>query len=84
MLRMLARADVFLQNLAPGAATRLGLGPDTLLAANPRLIHVSISGYGEDGPYRDQKAYDIAHPGRERPSVVNGTPEGAARRHFGL
>lgn len=79
MQAMLARADVFVQNLAPGAASRLGLGPDVLLGGNPGLIHVSISGYGEDGPYRDQKAYDMLIQGESGLLSVNGTPEGAAR-----
>ena len=52
-------ADVFVQNLAPGAAERLGLGAETLRAANPRLVHVSISGYGPGGPYTTKKAYDL-------------------------
>src|ERR1700754_619661 len=56
---LLERADVFVQNLAPGAAERLGLGPDELLARHPRLIVCGISGYGTDGPYRDKKAYDL-------------------------
>ncbi len=79
MHAMLAQADVFVQNLAPGAATRLGLGAEALLAGNPGLIHVSISGYGEDGPYRDQKAYDMLIQGESGLLSVNGTPEGAAR-----
>lgn len=53
------RADVFVQNLAPGAADRLGLGAEELRARNPRLIHVSISGYGTGGPYSAKKAYDL-------------------------
>jgi crotonobetainyl-CoA:carnitine CoA-transferase CaiB-like acyl-CoA transferase len=77
--RMLAQADVFIQNLAPGAAERLGLGAEALRAENPRLIHVSISGYGSDGPYRDQKAYDMLIQGESGLLSVNGTPEGAAR-----
>lgn len=76
---MVARADVFVQNLAPGAADRLGLGAEALRAGNPRLIHVSISGYGPDGPYRDQKAYDMLIQGESGLLSVNGTPEGAAR-----
>ncbi len=52
-------ADVFVQNLAPGAAERLGLGAEELRARHPRLIHVSISGYGQGGPYSDKKAYDL-------------------------
>jgi itaconate CoA-transferase len=53
------RADVVVQNLAPGAAARLGLGYETLAEAKPSIIVCDISGYGEDGPYRDKKAYDL-------------------------
>ena len=56
---LLARADVFMQNLAPGAAGRLGLGAAGLRAAHPRLICCSVSGYGPDGPYAAKKAYDL-------------------------
>lgn len=59
MGKLLDTADVFVQNLAPGAATRLGLGADELTARNPRLIVCDISGYGSSGPYRDKKAYDL-------------------------
>jgi itaconate CoA-transferase len=52
-------ADVVVQNLAPGAAARLGLAYETLAAAKPSIIVCDISGYGEDGPYRDKKAYDL-------------------------
>lgn len=55
---MIDRADVFLQNLVPGAMERLGLDAGTLRARYPRLIHASISGYGPEGPYRTKKAYD--------------------------
>ena len=79
MRRMVAAADVFVQNLAPGAADRLGLGATELCKAHPRLIHVSISGYGEDGPYRDQKAYDMLIQGESGLLAVNGTPECSAR-----
>jgi len=57
--RLLERADVFVQNLAPGAAGRLGLDADTLRAGRPQLIVCDISGYGGTGPYRDKKAYDL-------------------------
>ncbi len=57
--RLVARADVFVQNFAPGAAERLGLGAAELRERHPRLITCSISGYGPDGPYRDAKAYDL-------------------------
>ena len=56
--RLAASADVFIQNFRPGVATRIGIGPDALLAANPDLIYVSITGFGPDGPYADQKVYD--------------------------
>jgi itaconate CoA-transferase len=56
---LLDQADVFVQNLVPGAAERLGLGAGTLRQARPRLIHCSISGYGADGPYGSNKAYDL-------------------------
>ena len=77
--RMIAKSDVFVQNLAPGAATRLGVGPEAMRAAHPGLIYVSISGYGEDGPYREQKAYDMLIQGESGLLAVNGTPEGSAR-----
>ena len=56
---LLSRADVLVQNLAPGAAARLGLDAQTLRPQHPRLIVCDISGYGADGPYRDKKAYDL-------------------------
>lgn len=57
--QLIAKADVLVQNLAPGATGRMGLDAATLRAANPRLIVCDISGYGNDGPYRDKKAYDL-------------------------
>lgn len=59
LARLLSKADVFAQNLAPGAVERLGLGAVPLRAAHPRLIVCSVSGYGSTGPYRDRKAYDL-------------------------
>lgn len=59
LTEMLRQADVFVQNLAPGAAARAGLGEDVLRRANGRLITVDITGYGNAGPYRDMKAYDL-------------------------
>ena len=56
---MLKTADVFIQNLAPGALARLGFDPKGLRQTHPSLIICSVSGYGESGPYRDQKAYDL-------------------------
>lgn len=77
--RMIGAADVFVQNLAPGAAARLGVGEDEMRREHPALIYVSISGYGESGPYRDQKAYDMLIQGESGLMSVNGTPEGSAR-----
>ena len=57
--RMISEADVFVQNLAPGAAARAGFDSEVLRLSNSRLITVDISGYGDDGPYRDMKAYDL-------------------------
>lgn len=76
---MIARADVFIQNLAPGAIDRLGFAPEELRARHPRLITVSISGYGEDGPYSDLKAYDLLVQGESGLSAITGTPDGRAR-----
>lgn len=68
-------ADVFIQNLAPGAAERLGLGAEVLRAANPRLVHVSISGYGPGGPYTTKKAYDLLVQCEAGLVSITGTPE---------
>jgi itaconate CoA-transferase len=75
MAALLARADVFVQNLAPGAAERLGLGASGLLARHPRLICCSVSGYGPDGPYAGKKAYDLLVQCEAGLLSVTGTPE---------
>ena len=62
---LVAKADVFIQNLAPGAIERLGLGPAEATALNPQLIYVSISGYGRGGEYEQKKAYDLLVGRRE-------------------
>ncbi len=72
---LLARADVLVQNLAPGAAARLGLDYETLSARYPRLIVCDISGYGGDGPYRDKKAYDLLVQSESGFVSVTGTAE---------
>ena len=59
LAKLVAKADVLVQNLAPGATARLGLSYEALRAKNPRLIVCDISGYGNDGPFRDKKAYDL-------------------------
>ena len=76
---MIASADVFIQNLAPGAVERMGFALDDLLAQHPSLICCSITGYGRDGPYRDQKAYDLLIQAESGLCAVNGTEHGAAR-----
>src|SRR3546814_13121999 len=76
---MLARADVFIQNLAPGAAGRLGLGHAGLRAAHPRLITCDISGYGETGPYAQVKAYDLLVQAERGLALVTGRPVGPGR-----
>ena len=72
---LLAGADVFVQNLAPGAAERLGLGAGELRARHPRLICCSVSGYGPDGPYARKKAYDLLVQCEAGLLSVTGTPE---------
>lgn len=74
VLRILARADVFIQNLAVGAAARAGLGSDDLRRRFPRLITCDISGYGETGPYADMKAYDLLVQAETGLISINGAP----------
>ncbi|MFF9096425.1 MULTISPECIES: CaiB/BaiF CoA transferase family protein [unclassified Streptomyces] len=73
--RLIAGADVFVQNLAQGAAARLGLDAATLCAADPRLIAVDVSGYGASGPYADKRAYDMLVQCEAGLVSVTGTPE---------
>ncbi len=76
---MLAKADVFVQNLKPGALARLGLPISRLREQYPRLICCSISGYGERGPYAQRKAYDLLILAESGVASVTGGPEGPAR-----
>jgi formyl-CoA transferase len=76
---LIAGADVFLQNLAPGAVDRLGLGADELRADHPELIVVNMSGYGTDGPMRDRKAYDLLVQSESGLCSITGTPETAVK-----
>jgi crotonobetainyl-CoA:carnitine CoA-transferase CaiB-like acyl-CoA transferase len=76
---MIAKADVLVQNLAPGAMGRLGLGSAELRALHPRLITCDISGYGEDGPYRDMKAYDLLIQAETALASVTGSPDTPSR-----
>ncbi|MCC7548737.1 MAG: CoA transferase [Burkholderiales bacterium] len=73
--KLLEKADVLLQNLAPGAAARMGFSHDQLHERYPRLIVCDISGYGADGPYRDKKAYDLLIQSESGLLSVTGTPE---------
>ncbi|KWB95455.1 CaiB/BaiF CoA transferase family protein [Burkholderia ubonensis] len=79
LMRLLAGADVFIQNLAPGAADRLGLDYETLNASFPDLIVCGISGYGPDGPYRDKKAYDLLIQSEAGLLSITGTPDSPAK-----
>ena len=74
MMDLLAQADVFVQNLAPGAAQRLGLGCGMLREKYPRLITCDITGYGEEGPMHDLKAYDLLVQAESGLVSVNGAP----------
>jgi itaconate CoA-transferase len=76
---ILERADVLVQNLAPGAAARLGLSHESLSAAKPSLIVCDISGYGGDGPYRDKKAYDLLIQSEAGFVSVTGTRDEPAK-----
>jgi len=76
---MIGKADIFIQNLAPGAARRLGFGAAELCARDPRLICCSISGYGESGPYRDQKAYDLLIQAESGLCTITGSEDAPAR-----
>ncbi len=75
LMQLLAGADVLVQNLAPGAAARMGLSYAVLRERFPRLIVCDISGYGADGPYRDKKAYDLLIQSEAGFLSVTGTPE---------
>ncbi|MEU1622445.1 CaiB/BaiF CoA-transferase family protein [Streptomyces sp. NPDC005722] len=77
--RMLAGADVFVQNLAPGAAGRLGLGAEALRARHPRLIWCGVSGYGDHGPYAAKKAFDLLVQCESGLVSLTGTPDSPAR-----
>jgi itaconate CoA-transferase len=77
--RLLGTADVFVQNLAPGAAARMGLGADTLRTAHPRLIVCDVSGYGSGGPYDSMKAYDLIVQSEAGLVSVTGTPTEMAK-----
>jgi len=77
--KLIARADVFIQNLAPGATGRLGIGSDVLRAAFPRLITCDISGYGSGGDWERRKAYDLLIQAEGGFLSTTGTPDQVAK-----
>jgi itaconate CoA-transferase len=77
--RLMAKADVFVQNLAPGAVERLGLGAAELRARHPRLIWCGISGYGPSGPYAGKRAYDLLVQCEAGLLSVTGTPDAPSK-----
>lgn len=79
---LLADADIFIQNMSPGAVERLGLGPDELTEQNPRLVVVSNSGYGEPGPYAGKRAYDALVQAESGTVAVTGTKETMVKPGF--
>jgi itaconate CoA-transferase len=79
LTQLLATADVLVQNLAPGAAARMGLSYEALRQQHPGLIVCDISGYGADGPYRDKKAYDLLIQSEAGFLSVTGTPEAPSK-----
>ncbi|MBI2358384.1 MAG: CoA transferase [Deltaproteobacteria bacterium] len=81
----LARAaDVFFENNAPGVAERAGLGYEKLKSLNPRLVYCSLSGYGQDGPYRDVKAYDLLIQGEGGIIATTGYPDKPAKASIAI
>jgi len=79
LAQLVEQADVLVQNLAPGASERLGLGADSLRAKDPRKIVCDISGYGGDGPYRDRKAYDLLVQAESGFLSITGTPDAPSK-----
>jgi itaconate CoA-transferase len=79
LMKLVGRADVLVQNLAPGAAARMGLSFEALSPAHPRLIVCDISGYGDSGPYVEKKAYDLLVQAESGFVSITGTPETPAK-----
>ena len=82
--RLVEKADVFFENTSPGVAARVGLGYEELSALNPRLIYCSLSGYGQDGPYRDVKAYDLLIQGEAGLIATTGYPDRPAKASIAI
>lgn len=79
LMKLVAKADVLVQNLAPGAATRLGLSYEALSARDPRIIVCDISGYGDSGPYVEKKAYDLLIQAESGFLSITGTADAPAK-----
>ncbi|MEX0974016.1 MAG: CaiB/BaiF CoA-transferase family protein [Bacillota bacterium] len=79
-LKLAARADIVLENYRPGTMKRLGLGYEALREINPRLIYASVSGFGQDGPWKDKPAYDIIVQGLSGMMSITGHPGGPPTR----
>jgi len=77
--RLIEKADVFIQNLAPGAAGRLGFDAEVLRQRHPRLVVCDVSGYGSSGPYRDKKAYDLLVQCEAGLVSITGTPDAPSK-----
>lgn len=77
--QMIRDADVVLENFTPGTVRDLAIDYETLRAINPRIIYCHISGYGQDGPFRDEKAFDLLMQGEAGLIMMNGTPEHMAK-----
>lgn len=75
LLKMVRKADVLVENFAPGVTERLGIGPDVLMAENPRLIYASSTGYGRSGPYRDHPAMDLTMQAMSGVMSITGFPD---------
>src|SRR5688500_4334525 len=75
--RLLDEADVLVENFRPGTLERLGLAPDTLLAANPALVITRVSGFGQDGPYRSRAGFATIAESMSGFAALNGEPDGA-------
>ena len=82
--RLIRDADIFFENYAPGVAERSGLGYEKLQSINPRLIYCSLSGYGQDGPYRDVKAYDLLVQGEGGIVATTGYPDKPAKASIAI
>jgi crotonobetainyl-CoA:carnitine CoA-transferase CaiB-like acyl-CoA transferase len=81
LLRLLPRFDVLVENFRPGVMDRFGLGPARLTEHHPRLVYVSISGFGSTGPYRDRPGFDQIAQGMSGVMSLTGTPETGPLRH---